>query len=297
MTFKSIILGLLAASSCSIICGAACDWIEPGECMSPGNLFGPCVDHQCNGDLSCFTGLAGEMCIRLLDDEIQPDEEVCRKWIGGTTYDCNNIDKACLVHCDNDGQCKGGTVCEEFVGVCLYPYDETDVKPPEGASQGPCDDNLENGCGNPTDQCVEASDGVGNICNDPLHPEHLAPCDEAHPVCPNGQVCSVADSICVWPKTQCGGEGEPYGPCPPNTHVCGPGLICLDTSSGTSCVPRLEAADDFSLQECANSFGGFGCLEDFNICMSACNSDADCKDGTTCAENWGACVWPNQDMP
>ena len=91
----------------------------------------------------------------------------------------------------------------------------------------------------------------------------------------------------------CGEEGKLFGPCPPDSHICAPGLICLDSlPTGTICgidsgVPTEEQA------MCGDLFGWALDCSFFNSdCQLACASDADCNNGTVCSTLYGACVWP-----
>lgn len=92
---------------------------------------------------------------------------------------------------------------------------------------------------------------------------------------------------------QCVGEGGPFGPCPPDSHICGPGLICLDALPfGTICGiddPKLLSAE---AEECASLVGGEVRCDFFDAdCHVTCRTDDDCTAGTRCS-HYGACVWP-----
>lgn len=188
----------IAVSTCSsIICGAACDWQEPGECFGPTGLFGPCINHECIDGLECFSGLAGEMCVQ--QARPTPEAEACASWVGGTGFfTAKDLWGVWLIGCDSDADCDHGTVCEENIGACLHPYIDENVKPPPGAGLGPC--TTEYTCGYHLDECFVASNGSGTICARPDRPEWLAACSKVEPDCPNGQVCATDDEVCVWPK-------------------------------------------------------------------------------------------------
>lgn len=85
-----------------------------------------------------------------------------------------------------------------------------------------------------------------------------------------------------------------FGPCPPDTHICADGLICLDASPvGTSCgVDGSGEHED--LATCAAMLGVQEPRCDFvgRDCFIPCAGDEDCKAGTVCSKEWGACVWP-----
>jgi len=189
----------LGGTTCSLDWGA-CVW-PPGTgsdaCMADGGLYGACVDNQCADGLSCFSGLAGEMCVR--QSAPTQDDESCASGIGGgALFTEQLLYGAWLIDCDNDADCAIGTVCEENIGACLHPYGPHNVKPPPGFGLGPCD--VDGTCGYHLDQCFEANNGSGNICTRPDRPEWLAPCSKVEPDCPNGQVCATDDEVCVWPK-------------------------------------------------------------------------------------------------
>lgn len=91
----------------------------------------------------------------------------------------------------------------------------------------------------------------------------------------------------------CGEEGKLFGPCPPDSHICAPGLICLDSlPTGTICgidsgVPTEEQA------MCGDLFGwALDCSFFNDDCQLACASDEDCHGGTVCSTLYGACVHP-----
>jgi hypothetical protein len=92
---------------------------------------------------------------------------------------------------------------------------------------------------------------------------------------------------------QCVGEGGPFGPCPPDTHVCGPGLICLDALPyGTICGIDDPALFSDAAETCSTLVGKEVRCDFFDAdCQVACETDADCTAGTRCSP-YGACVWP-----
>lgn len=104
-----------------------------------------------------------------------------------------------------------------------------------------------------------------------------------------GSGCDVIQGI----EPGCGEEGQLFGPCPPDSHICAPGLICLDSlPTGTICgidsgVPTEEQA------MCGDLFGWALDCSFFNEdCQLACASDEDCHGGTVCSTLYGACVHP-----
>lgn len=91
----------------------------------------------------------------------------------------------------------------------------------------------------------------------------------------------------------CGEEGHLFGPCPPDSHICEPGLICLDSlPTGTICgidsgIPTPDQAS------CGEVFGPTLDCTFFNKdCQIACVDDGDCDGGTVCSTLYGACVHP-----
>jgi hypothetical protein len=112
-----------AAFAAALIAGAACDMIEPGECLYEGEMFGPCLagPEPCSAGLECFEARAGAMC---LPPAIAGEEWItseCAAWRGDLGCDLG-LD-LCLVVCgDNLDQCEGGTVCDVATRACVYPW-------------------------------------------------------------------------------------------------------------------------------------------------------------------------------
>lgn len=261
---------LLLSSSCSIICGVACDFLVPGECRGPGGLFGPCVDHGCVDGLVCFSGLAGDICVRPDKESWSPEDETCRAAVFvDLGLDCLRFGQGCLPSCDNDGQCGNGSVCEENIGACMFPSQETHVQPVPGAELGPCDPGMETGCGYHLDTCLDVEEGT--LCFQKDHPEWLVPCSKESPECPNGQVCAGGEEVCVWPRMM-PPAGDSGGPC------VGPDRLCFDLLD--TCYVSLQLGVDAHI--CSNADG----LE-----LTECADDQDCMPGQGCAPEFSACVW------
>lgn len=195
LSFNRIIIAaaFTVATCSSIICSAACDL--PSQCTSDGNLFGQCINHACNDGLTCFSGLAGDVCVRAAIEDVQPEDDACAVQIGDGQVECNDTHWwACLVVCDNDAQCWGGTVCEENIGACMHPYGPYNVRAPDGAELGPC--TKESTCEYHLDTCM--AEKKGSMCIRKDHPEWLILCN-ADDECVNGQVCGTEFGFCVWP--------------------------------------------------------------------------------------------------
>lgn len=116
---------------------------------------------------------------------------------------------------------------------------------------------------------------------------------------------SIICGGCDWPPIDipppppgCGEEGQLFGPCPPDTHLCAPGLICLDSlPDGTICgVDKASGPDGVEVVACAAQFGAKAPTCDFfnEDCYSPCEDEPDCLNGTVCSHDWGACVWPQE---
>jgi hypothetical protein len=118
-------LGLLAAGlailSCSIICGAGCDFIEPGECLGPGELFGPCKAMKCRDGLTCLATIDGDICVPPESDAADDYVAECAYWRG--TLGCNQNADQCYLQCHESSECRGGTVCSVEQERCVYPND------------------------------------------------------------------------------------------------------------------------------------------------------------------------------
>lgn len=118
--FLSLLAAGLGILSCSIICGAGCDFIEPGECLSDGELFGPCLDGACRPGLTCLAAKHGDICIPPESDAADDDVAECAQWRG--YLGCSSNADQCFLQCTEQSECLGGTVCSTDVGQCVYPY-------------------------------------------------------------------------------------------------------------------------------------------------------------------------------
>ena len=130
---------LIASSTCSIICGTACDFIEPGECLDDGALFGPCDDGQCAADLTCMSTSVGDMCIPPETWAAHDDVPACAYWLG--TLGCNSKTDQCFLQCESQVECRGGTVCDKSIGKCVHPFIPPGECGAPGSLFGPCVDN------------------------------------------------------------------------------------------------------------------------------------------------------------
>lgn len=123
---RNLLLTFATAASCSIICGTACDFIEPGECLGPAELFGPCREGTCSDGLSCLTLDLGDIC---LPPEIAATDDYvveCAQWRG--TLGCNQKTDQCYLQCESDSECTGGTLCATDQQRCVYPYPTASVQ-------------------------------------------------------------------------------------------------------------------------------------------------------------------------
>lgn len=125
MLLRTIIAAALVASSCSIICGAACDFEIGYPCMAPRGLFGPCVDNECAPGLLCFSSLSGDSCVPPLSAGEAWETSECAAEVGGDLR-CAEADGFCSAMCDDDdpdGPCSGGSVCDTNTNTCVHPYE------------------------------------------------------------------------------------------------------------------------------------------------------------------------------
>lgn len=100
-----------------------CDFVEPGECTSPGFAFGPCIASECIGEgLACFSSKSGDLCVPPGDTAVAPSWELqeCAAWRGDLGY-VEEIEHFAVV-CPDGDECKGGTVCDSHTKICVYPY-------------------------------------------------------------------------------------------------------------------------------------------------------------------------------
>ena len=73
MTMRHLLTFLLVLS--------ACDFVEPGACLSPGYMFGPCVDYTCAEDrLTCMVTPQGDQCVVRTDAVDEAEAEACAAW-------------------------------------------------------------------------------------------------------------------------------------------------------------------------------------------------------------------------
>ena len=165
MSFSTKLLATITftlATCTSIICSAACDWIEPGECLGPGEMFGPCdlnLPAGCNAGLTCHQADKGDICLPGAVAADDFEAATCAAWRG--TMACSKDDDICFLTCDGPDACEGGTVCDETTGMCVYP--KPPAPPVEGEMFGPCIDNET--C-NGRNTCVVRTHGAiqGTIC-------------------------------------------------------------------------------------------------------------------------------------
>lgn len=186
-------------STCSsIICGTACDFIEVGECAGSGGLFGPCDDHlalRCLDGLTCTETKVGNICTPSSEAADDFGVAECAAWRGMMA--CSQTLDSCFLACDGPDACKGGTVCDENAGMCVYPYEPL-ATPDVGEPFGPCNDD--DTCV-PDSTCIERTYGAiaGNICL-----PSCKVCGEPDVILMSGTIGTLApsctlDSLCATP--------------------------------------------------------------------------------------------------
>jgi hypothetical protein len=205
-------LTFIAATCTSIICSAACDFVEPGQCLGEGGLFGPCAPgNVCVDDLQCVVSDKGWICLpgaKAADDWAAAE---CASWRGDMA--CSKDIDRCFLGCDGPDDCKGGTVCDELGGMCVYPHDaesNTCLLPGEDfgpcvGSEGLCGDGLlcrstlagsicvpscSNGCASRCAATLAAQCDDSGAC--------VQPCDPTKTDCQDGQVCDSQTLTCTW---------------------------------------------------------------------------------------------------
>lgn len=130
-----------APGGCWLICnpdipgecdaGTVCDneeWecVHPpspaGRCAGPGELFGPCINNECSGDLACFTAKIGDMCVPIYTGAPGPADDwnvnMCAGEIGSLS--CLDALGFCIVKCDNGNTCDSGATCDEWIHSCVW---------------------------------------------------------------------------------------------------------------------------------------------------------------------------------
>lgn len=111
-------------------------------CMpGPGEALGPCRptrDDQCDPDLLCLTTPDGSICQPTCADCSAGEHDACIADLGDDGFTCE-AGQGCLLPCEDDAGCHGGTVCGLYaesgpvkVQFCVWPRPET---PPDHARQ------------------------------------------------------------------------------------------------------------------------------------------------------------------
>ena len=255
-----------------------CVWDGDSLCYKWKRSFGKkeCFD-TCTNDCDCASGnctdgvCAPQCSLGLMNEECQVcdgcsyiDAGLTKKRAGsGCQYDCecgsSNKDETCTCVsgecvCESDctEECPACSSCDSKTKTCVP--DSITGAVPEGGS---CSDSCECGEG------FSCSNGTcGSDCTDTSD-------------CPDGQECQ--DNVCTTP---CSAE---Y-PCPGDQN-CQDGKCidgCGDGQTGSKCSSKCICAEGYVCDE--NSF----CREDCRSDGSACGSDGDCCNGSTCSD--GTCA-------
>lgn len=185
---------LAASSTCSIICGAACEFIPPGACLGLGGMFGRCDDGVCASGLLCADRDTGTICLPPAGDAMDDDVQECASLRG--TMSCDR--SLCFFGCRNDSECEHGLICDEESQMCVHANSMDDIVPQHGWTLGPC--FAQGQCDDPEEDCHADPSIEGGICIHPDNEEWLVPCTKTgSDECPNGQICSEGFGHCVWP--------------------------------------------------------------------------------------------------
>lgn len=108
-------------------------------CMpGPGEALGPCRptrDDQCDPDLLCLTTPDGSICQPTCADCSAGEHDACIADLGDDGFTCE-AGQGCLLPCEDDAGCHGGTVCGLYaesgpvkVQFCVWPRPETPPDP------------------------------------------------------------------------------------------------------------------------------------------------------------------------
>lgn len=98
---------------------AACD---PAQCPQMSGPFGPCITgySACAEGSTCLSTADGDICLPPSPDGAPPQGYgTCIAKLGGTLSCMTG--GSCLLTCDEDADCLGGTVCSEAAGACVWP--------------------------------------------------------------------------------------------------------------------------------------------------------------------------------
>jgi hypothetical protein len=270
-----MLIALITSSTCSIICGTACDLILPGECLSVGHVWGPCEPDTdspagCTAGLTCLEGPEGHMCVPLFDGTpLDAAIAECAAWRGPVVA-CSEVVGLCAISCiDNPDGCIGGTVCDDRHRICVYPPDDT----PSGETTG-----TATGC----EQQTTTDATTGDISECYAESEPFGPCT-ADNDCDPGLACIFAaeGNICspgcgdALPGDHCGGfcgdqlpavchpDGQTCAhPCTLDDDDCPDGQVC-DDGQGICVFPK--PVPRFQPIVCGGPGGLFGSCDD-NVC-------------------------------
>lgn len=195
---RLIFTAALALATCSsIICGAACDFVQPGECLGEAGMFGPCTaNSQCSPGMLCMAATQGSICTPDFETFRGPRADSCAPWEGLVAVTCSDEWLLCYLPCSNDAGCIGGMVCAEDWEMCVHPIHDDDVRPPAGETLGPCSEVFDDGCAELGAICLEEK--AGSLCVQKDHPAWLITCSQDSD-CVNGMACGTQSGYCVWP--------------------------------------------------------------------------------------------------
>lgn len=315
------LVGAFTVSGCSSeegggTCAASSDCARGLACLEDGS----CGTYDCTGVADCFQeGDFQETCLQEgADGAFDPQADgVCTDEECRSDRDCEDSpngpvcrNSACYaegsgpVACDCRQDCPGGQIC--LRGECAAPVGvcgDTCECPLGSVCDGgacvagtdPCDTVS---CGE-NEECVDG-DCVGTNCDPPCTDGQV--CDAATATCvadtPNGTLCNTCTS-----SDECGGEADACITISETQTICGrscgdsapcpDGYSCLpvDTRVGSQCIPGGGNCAGCLVTGCGD---GEFCDPFTTECEAladdcdACNTDAECQDGSVCAEYGGS---------
>ena len=258
-------------------CNCVCFGIDQIDCSGQCggiNYWDENPAYEYNNELEQSQCCTGATITGNLSDCNPPciDGQYCSLNVGGTEYECFDVDTSCIPMCDDDHYCLDGT-CVLLPTACTPLCNDGEV----------CINNtcyiVDTTC---TPPCLDTQACVDGTCYNYTETSCDPPCTDGE-YC-NGGSCYAVNNTC---SPSCNdGEYCIDGTCYPNPSDCPQGCAnnqyCFGGDCynyGASCNPSCE--DD---QFCHDFGEGGICVNVSTLCNPGCNYDEFCRD-TECAES------------
>lgn len=205
---------------------------------------------------------------------------------------CGSSENNTNAECATGADCESG-ICDRFAGECLDESDSSPQKPGDRCGEVACPQGLE---------CVGRPQG--SIC--------MSACQNPGEACESGDLCvttSQGPSVCYIGRTvgeNCQGSEQcasgqscinspEDGPicvlnCDTSGTLCTDGTYCMETGSQSICSPGGDKAEGEECESTLECVAGRRCVNaaEKNLCLRACESAAECRDGAVCTQLVGA---------